>query len=87
MNRLRTLMLLASLTALLLWAGQAPGGWAGLGRALVIATGMNVGAYWFADRIVLRMHHAQELKAFATGRDPQHRVVAVTEGGADFGTG
>ena len=61
MNRLKTLMLLAVLTALLMWAGQAVDGAAGLWFALAVAAAMNVGAYWFADRIVLRMHHAQEV--------------------------
>jgi len=61
MNRLKTLMLLATLTALLLWAGQALGGPGGFWFALAIAAAMNFGAYWFADKIVLRMYHAQEL--------------------------
>ena len=114
MNRLKTTMLLATLTALLLWAGQAVGGVSGLWFALAIAAMMNAGAYWFGDRIVLRMYQAQEVtaeaapelhgmvrelamranlptpkvylipeeapNAFATGRDPAHGVVAVTEG-------
>jgi heat shock protein HtpX len=61
MNRLKTLMLLATLTALLMWAGQAVGGAAGLWFALAVAAAMNIGTYWFADRIVLRMHQAQEV--------------------------
>jgi heat shock protein HtpX len=61
MNRLKTIILLASLTALLMWAGQAVGGAAGLWFALAIAAAMNIGAYWFSDKIVLRMHHAQEV--------------------------
>jgi heat shock protein HtpX len=61
MNRFKTIILLASLTALLMWAGQALGGTAGLWFALVAAAVMNIGAYWFSDKIVLRMHHAQEV--------------------------
>jgi heat shock protein HtpX len=61
MNRLKTLILLATLTALLMWVGQLAGGTAGLWFALVFAGAMNIGAYWFADRIVLRMHHAREV--------------------------
>ena len=60
MNRLKTILLLASLTALLMWAGHAVGGVAGLWFALAIAAAMNLCAYWFSGRIVLRMHHAQE---------------------------
>ena len=61
MNRVKTIALLASLTALLMWAGQAVGGQTGLWFALAVAAAMNLGAYWFADRIVLRMHHAREV--------------------------
>jgi heat shock protein HtpX len=61
MNRWKTLMLLATLTALVLWAGQALGGAAGLWLAVILAAAMNVGSYWFADRVVLRMYRAQEI--------------------------
>ena len=61
MNRLKTFILLASLTALLMWVGQALAGATGLWFALAVAAAMNIGTYWFADRIVLRMHHAQEV--------------------------
>jgi len=61
MNRLKTFILLATLTALLMWAGQALGGASGLWFALAVAAAMNLGAYWFADKIVLRMYNAQEV--------------------------
>ncbi|MEK7408053.1 MAG: zinc metalloprotease HtpX [Acidobacteriota bacterium] len=61
MNRTRTLILLATLTALLLWAGHALGGQAGLMFALGLAGLMNFGAYWFSDKIVLRMYQAREI--------------------------
>ena len=61
MNRLKTFVLLATMTALLLWAGKALGGTAGLWFALVLAAGMNLGTYWFAARIVLRMYRAEEV--------------------------
>jgi heat shock protein HtpX len=60
MNRMKTMMLLAALTALLLWMGQALGGNNGLVFALFFATIMNFGAYWFSDKIILRMYRAQE---------------------------
>ncbi len=114
MNNVKTAMLLATLTALLVWAGQALGGQQGLVIGLGFAIVMNVGSYWYSDKIVLRMYGAKEIdeaqapelysivrnltqagqmpmpkvyviseeapNAFATGRNPQHAAVAVTEG-------
>jgi heat shock protein HtpX len=59
MNRLKTMMLLAALTALVMWIGQALGGHNGLVFSLMFAAIMNVGAYWFSDKIVLAMYRAQ----------------------------
>jgi heat shock protein HtpX len=59
MNRLKTLMLLASLTALLLWAGGSLGGGQGFLTALIVAGLMNIVAYWWSDTIALKMHHVQ----------------------------
>jgi heat shock protein HtpX len=50
---MKTAMLLATLTALFLWAGQALGGESGLMTALLFAGLMNFGAYWWSDKIVL----------------------------------
>ena len=61
MNRLKTYLLLAALTSLLLLAGQAMGGRSGLLLALTFAVVMNVGSYWFSDTIVLRMHGANQI--------------------------
>ncbi|HVG19549.1 MAG TPA: zinc metalloprotease HtpX [Blastocatellia bacterium] len=79
MNRLKTAMLLAALTALLLWIGQALAGQAGLLVALVFAGLMNFASYWWSDKIVLRMYGAQELTEsqapglYAIVRDLAHR--------------
>jgi len=59
-NRLKTFMLLAALTALVLFIGQAIGGQTGLLIAIVMAGVMNFVSYWWSDKIVLRMYHAQE---------------------------
>jgi heat shock protein HtpX len=114
MNTFRTTILLAVLTALLIWIGDMLGGRQGAIIALVIAGGMNFFSYWFSDKIVLKMYGGQEVtanedpelyglvrelatranlpmprvyvipeetpNAFATGRNPQHAAVAVTQG-------
>jgi heat shock protein HtpX len=113
-NRIRTTLLLAAMTAVILMIGQFLGGRQGMLIALVFAAGMNFFSYWFSDKIVLRMYGAREAtpqsapevfemvqaltqraglpmpricvipqeapNAFATGRSPEHAVVAVTEG-------
>ncbi|MGE0127740.1 MAG: zinc metalloprotease HtpX [Blastocatellales bacterium] len=61
MNRIKTVVLLAALTALVLFIGQAIGGQTGLIMAIVLAGAMNFVSYWWSDKIVLRMYHAQEV--------------------------
>jgi len=114
MNSLKTALLLGGLTGLLLLIGGYFGGKGGVVIAFVFAVVMNFGAYWFSDKLILRMYSAREVtpsqapelyslvkdlamkaslpvpkiyiipedtpNAFATGRDEQHAVVAVTEG-------
>lgn len=60
MNTLKTTFLLTALTLLLLFFGQALGGKGGMMMALVMAGVMNLGSYWFSDRIVLAMYKAKE---------------------------
>lgn len=61
MNTVKTTFLLGLLTGLLLFIGGAFGGQSGMAIALVFAVVVNFGAYWFSDKIVLRMHRAQEI--------------------------
>ena len=60
MNSLKTVALMAALTALLVWAGNAIGGQSGMFIAFGVAMVMNFGSYWFSDKIVLRMYNARE---------------------------
>ncbi|MCG3157206.1 MAG: Protease HtpX [bacterium] len=114
MNRVKTFMLMAGLTALFVVIGKALGGQTGMFIAFGLALVMNFFSYWFSDKIVLKMYRAQEVRevdhpalysivrslatranlpmpkvyvipgdqpnAFATGRNPEHSAVAVTEG-------
>ena len=59
MRALKTTLLLAALTALLVLGGGALYGSDGLYLGLGIAGVMNIGAYFFSDKIALRANHAQ----------------------------
>ena len=61
MNTLRTTILLAVLTALLIWIGDMLGGRQGAIIALLLAGGMNFFSYWFSDKIVIKMYGGQEV--------------------------
>lgn len=63
MNTFRTTILLAVLTALLVWAGDLIGGRQGAVLALILAGGMNFFSYWYSDRMVIAMYRGQEVKA------------------------
>ncbi len=113
-NYLKTILLLGVMSAILIFVGRILGGASGMYMALILALGMNGVAYFFSDKIALKMSGAkplertkhpevyaiiqelthkmklpmpalyitpeQQANAFATGRDPQHASVAVTEG-------
>ena len=59
MNNLKTGVLLIALTGLLVWVGNLLGGHQGATMAFGFALLMNAGAYWFSDKLVLRMYKAQ----------------------------
>ena len=61
-NQFKTVALLASLTALFLWIGQALGGQSGMVAGLFFAGLVNFGAYWWSDKLILRMYGARELR-------------------------
>jgi heat shock protein HtpX len=63
MNRFKTTMLLAAMTALFMGLGFTLGGPRGAAVALFVAVAMNIFTFWNADKIVLRMHNAKEMSA------------------------
>jgi heat shock protein HtpX len=111
---MKTIGLMTLLTVLLVLAGDYLGGRGGAQMFFLFALVMNLGSYWFSDKIVLKMYRAQQVteqqapelvgmvkklareaelpmpkvyitpqqtpNAFATGRNPAHAAVAVTQG-------
>ncbi|HXJ83953.1 MAG TPA: zinc metalloprotease HtpX [Candidatus Methylomirabilis sp.] len=61
-NLIKTGVLLAALTCLVVLIGGAVGGQQGMLIAFVLAIAMNFGSYWFSDRIVLSMYRAQPIE-------------------------
>jgi heat shock protein HtpX len=66
-NGVKTALLLGALSGILLVIGDLVGGSQGLMMAFVFAVIMNIGSYWFSDKIVLRMYRAQQV-------GPDHRL-------------
>ncbi len=60
-NWLKTAVLMAAIVALFGVIGASLGGQSGMLMALGFALVMNVGAYWFSDKLVLRMYDAKEV--------------------------
>ena len=61
MNRMKTVLLLAALTGLLLAIGNWFGGRGGMMIMFLVSVAMNFGSYWFSDKIVLNMYGAREV--------------------------
>ena len=60
-NWLKASILMAAIVALFGTVGAAMGGASGMLIALLFAAGMNIYAYWFSDKAVLKMYGAQEV--------------------------
>jgi len=73
-NNMKTTLLLAGLTGLLLAIGQLWAGERGLVFALALAGVMNLGSYFFSDKIALAMSGAQPVS-----RNEAARLYAIVE--------
>ena len=62
-NWIKTSILMAGIVALFGAMGAAIGGRQGMLLALLMGGAMNVWAYWFSDKMVLRMYNAREVDA------------------------
>jgi heat shock protein HtpX len=71
-NGLKTALLLGLLSAVLLGLGELLGGPNGLLLAFVFAAAMNLGSYWFSDKLVLRMYHARQV-------GPEHPLYGMVQ--------
>ena len=61
MNALKTFILMMALTMMLVLIGGIIGGLGGIVVALVFAVIMNMGAYWFSDRVALGLTKSQPI--------------------------
>jgi len=73
-NNFKTTILLAGLTGLLLAIGQLWGGRQGMMIALIFAGIMNLGSYFFSDKIALSMSGAQPIS-----REENPRIYQIVE--------
>ncbi|MDP2315679.1 MAG: zinc metalloprotease HtpX [Pseudomonadota bacterium] len=74
LNNLKTALLLGLLTGLLVVAGRLLGGQQGMVLAFGFAVVMNFSAYWFSDKVLLRMYGARQI-----GPDDAPEVYAMVE--------
>ena len=61
MNNLKTTLLLAALTGILMAIGGLFGGRSGVGLMFIVSLVMNLGSYWYSDKLVLKMYNAREI--------------------------
>src|SRR5512139_1807717 len=81
-NTLKTTILLATLTGLLVVVGSALGGTSGMIIAFVLAVAMNMGAWWFSDKLALSMSGA---KPVGENDQPElHRMVETLSARANI---
>jgi len=73
-NNFRTFFLMTLLTVFFVWVGGQIGGQQGLIIAFIMAAVMNLGAYWFSDKMVLKQYRASEV-----GPESNSRLYKIVE--------
>jgi heat shock protein HtpX len=71
-NGIKTVLLLGLMSGVLLALGELLGGANGLVIAFVLAAVMNLGSYWFSDKLVLSMYRAKQV-------GPDHPLYRIVE--------
>ena len=71
-NGIKTVLLLGLMSGVLLALGELLGGANGLVIAFVLAAIMNLGSYWFSDKLVLSMYRARQV-------GPEHPLYRIVE--------
>jgi heat shock protein HtpX len=71
-NGIKTVLLLGLMSGVLLALGELLGGANGLVIAFIFAAIMNLGSYWFSDKLVLSMYRAQPV-------GPEHPLYRIVE--------
>ena len=80
-NTVKTTLFLGALTGLFLVIGAAIGGTTGMIFALFLAIAMNMGAWWFSDKLALKFSGAREV---TPAEAPElHRMVEVLSARAE----
>lgn len=81
-NTVKTTLFLGALTGLFLLIGGALGGTTGMVLALGLAIAMNMGAWWFSDKLALKFSRA---RAVTAEEMPElHRMVETLAARADI---
>ena len=71
-NGIKTVLLLGLMSGVQLALGELLGGANGLVIAFVLAAVMNLGSYWFSDKLVLSMYRARQV-------GPEHQLYRIVE--------
>ena len=79
MKAIKTFLLMATMTLILMFFGNLLGGRNGVGIALLFSVGMNFFSYWYSDKIILSMYRAQPVEEGSRVYEITQRVARRAE--------